>query len=269
MLSFSFHKSKLQNGQGEKLRRVIGYLLSLIQHSQHSNLAKSEPYYAHRKGCPQIIPGLRSFNFWNASHFPWIAELESKINEIKQEFLNLRELQQIQTPKDSTVNEDSTEGILSQRSGGFQPYRAPSSEVKIVEKGKWNVCYLLLHGMDFSQNAAKCPITMDLIRHVPRQYNHAFFSALAPNSNIGAHYGPTNKKLRCYFPVFVPSSKGGCCSLTVNGEKCVVEEGRCIIFDDSFLHEAANENIDNPRINLIFDFWHPDLSDEEVTSYTN
>ena len=55
----------------------------------------------------------------------------------------------------------------------------------------------------------------------------------------------------------------GKCSITVNGETTYLQEGKCILFDDSFLHEASN-NCDKPRVVLIVDIWHPDLSKEEV-----
>ena len=42
-------------------------------------------------------------------------------------------------------------------------------------------------------------------------------------------------------------------------------EGKCIVFDDSFEHEAWNNHPSEKRINLIIDIWHPDLSDQEVT----
>lgn len=42
-----------------------------------------------------------------------------------------------------------------------------------------------------------------------------------------------------------------------------LEEGKVIVFDDSFEHEACNES-DNSRIVLVIDLWHPDLSDAEV-----
>ena len=42
-----------------------------------------------------------------------------------------------------------------------------------------------------------------------------------------------------------------------------LQEGKVIVFDDSFEHEACNES-DNSRIVLVIDLWHPDLSDEEV-----
>ena len=76
-----------------------------------------------------------------------------------------------------------------------------------------------------------------------------------------AHYGPTNKKLRCHLPLSVP--EGGQCTITVAGESVVLQEGKCILFDDSFLHEASNSS-DQPRVVLIIDTWHPDLTDEEV-----
>jgi hypothetical protein len=141
-----------------------------------------------------------------------------------------------------------------------QPYRAPLSgrEGKSVDErgelatdkgGDWNVCYLLLHGMDscFEQNRDACPCTMRAIAGVPRQHNHAFFSALAPLTHVQGHCGPTNKKLRCHLPLVVPSLRGvageaaqALCTVTVGGITRELVPGRAIIFDDSFWHEAEN-----------------------------
>jgi aspartate beta-hydroxylase len=120
---------------------------------------------------------------------------------------------------------------------------------------------------------------------IPRQHSHAFFSALAPQTHVTSHYGPTNKKLRCQFPLVVPPSPSGdaLCTLTVAGITQPILPGKCIIFDDSFLHEARNTALPlqtpispaaeqgafacdgtGPRVVLIFDIWHPDLSEEEV-----
>ena len=59
--------------------------------------------------------------------------------------------------------------------------------------------------------------------------------------------------------------------MIVAGETKVLEEGKCFVFDDSFRHEAFNDcTSDNgcpPRVILIVDFWHPDLTDEEVGIY--
>ncbi len=90
--------------------------------------------------------------------------------------------------------------------------------------------------------------------------------ALAPDTHVRAHYGPTNKKLRCHLPILVPRGADGtsCAWIKVAGETRRLEEGRAVLFDDSFLHEAANTSSEEPRVVLIVDLWHPDLSDEEV-----
>jgi len=96
---------------------------------------------------------------------------------------------------------------------------------------------------------------------VQRHYHHAFFSALAPDSHITAHYGPTNKKLRCHLPLHVGT---GGAWLRVGAQRRAFQEGKCLVFDDSHEHEAANDDPLTPRVVLIVDFWHPDLSDVEV-----
>lgn len=103
-------------------------------------------------------------------------------------------------------------------------------------------------------------------RSIPRFYHHALFSALDSSTHVTAHYGPTNKKLRCFLPLFVPTDEHGesSCWIRVNHETRRVEEGKILIFDDSFYHEAANDSLSSPRIVLIIDVWHPDLTDLEV-----
>jgi aspartate beta-hydroxylase len=91
---------------------------------------------------------------------------------------------------------------------------------------------------------------------------------------VNKHHGPTNKKLRCHLPLKVPhdikdkkessSSSPSHCWLRVADQIVPIEEGKAVIFDDSFEHEAANEHPDQPRVVLVVDFWHPDFTDEEV-----
>jgi len=57
----------------------------------------------------------------------------------------------------------------------------------------------------------------------------------------------------------------------VGGQTAYLEEGKCLVFDDSFLHEAHNEHATEPRVTLVVDIWHPDFSTEEIRflSYLN
>jgi len=206
-----------------------------------------------QRGCPEIIPSLRARPFWDITEVPGLSVLQDSYAMIKSEFLAHRTA--------------SKENQMS-----FQPYRSPTVETQpagsdaigalATDRGHWNVCYLHLHGIDFDDNIRKCRGTAGVIEEIPRHYHHAFFSALASGTHVTKHHGPTNKKLRCQLPLVVPS--GTSCWLRVGEEKVYLEEGKCIVFDDSFEHEASNEDTSLPRVVLIVDIWHPDLSDEEV-----
>jgi hypothetical protein len=137
-----------------------------------------------QRGCPQVIPGLRAIPLWDSSLLAWLDEFRQSYPAIKKELLSLR------------------------NANGFQPYRAPSwvSDKKAsdgvgsvgTDAGNWNVYYLHLHNLDFSENCERAPETMKLLEKMPGNYNHAFFSALSPATHITKHHGPTNKKLRYY-----------------------------------------------------------------------
>ena len=79
--------------------------------------------------------------------------------------------------------------------------------------------------------------------------------------------GPTNKKLRLHLPIVVSDDNTDPHSsawLQVDGQKLILQEGKCVIFDDSFIHDSTNLS-KHPRVVLIIDIWHPDLSNEEVS----
>jgi aspartate beta-hydroxylase len=82
---------------------------------------------------------------------------------------------------------------------------------------------------------------------------------VAAGTHIISHNGPTNRKLRLHLPLLnVEKSR-----LRAGDEIKNFEENVPVIFDDSFNHESWHDG-DKTRINLILDFWHPDLSDAEV-----
>lgn len=52
--------------------------------------------------------------------------------------------------------------------------------------------------------------------------------------------------------------------LRVADDLISLTEGKVIMFDDSFEHEAGNNHKSEPRVVLVLDIWHPDFSNEEV-----
>ena len=238
-LAVMFINSKVASDKHARLRR---WLLNKI----NNKLPDVENF---QLGCPEVIPGLTQRPLWEPSQFDFVRNLIENFEEIKAELLNLR----VTT--------------------GFQPYKSlGKSEVqaddgigyKAHEGGDWNVFYLFLHDIEFTENCKKCPKTTDLIKNtVDRNYKHAFFSALTPGTHIKAHNGPTNKKLRLHIPLM--NCEGA--YFRVGDKKWAIEEGVPFIFDDSFEHEAWHDG-DKTRIHLIIDFWHPELSNSEVKFFS-
>ena len=200
-------------------------------------------------GCPDICPNITIKAFHDYKNFDFIIQFLENIEVIKEELINIRNISNL---------------------SGFQQYKSPKSCSSIDskdgigslahDKGDWNVYYLFLHELKFEKNCESCPKTVELIQKlVPRQYYHAFFSAVTPGTHIIPHNGPTNRKLRVHIPLInIDGSK-----IRVGEETKYFKEGEAIVFDDSFNHESWHEG-EKTRVNLIFDFWHPDLSDSEV-----
>ena len=91
-------------------------------------------------------------------------------------------------------------------------------------------------------------------------FSYTFFSTMKPKTSIKSHYGATNLKLRCHFPLFVPEEA----YLRVASDPRPWTEGKMVIFDDSYEHEAANLSEKEERVILLIDIWHPDLVKEEI-----
>ena len=88
-------------------------------------------------------------------------------------------------------------------------------------------------------------------------FSYTFMSTMAPGTQIAPHYGACNLKLRCHFPIDVPE-EGFLC---VAGDCRPWKNGQMHVFDDSYEHEAANLSKTKERAILLFDIWHPDLTE--------
>jgi aspartate beta-hydroxylase len=180
-----------------------------------------------------FYPGLETREIHDRYRFPWVAALEGAFPLIQEEFARL----------------------LQADSGFSRVHRGQTST------GEWAASYLWVFGQEVAETCRQCPETARVLRAIPgvAQFGTTLFSALAPHTYIAPHYGYTNAKLRCQLPLRVP----GECRLKVGEHEIEQQEGRCIVFDDSFLHAAWNDS-DEPRFVLVFDFFHPDLTSEEV-----
>jgi hypothetical protein len=186
--------------------------------------------------CEHHVPGLRSRPWWPAQDVPHAAVLEAHSDAIASEFADL---------------------VLAGRLR-LHP-QSHSASRKRLTVGDWNVFELWTHGRPHLGNLVEAPVTADVLDSMPdatgNTRGNSFFSVLQPGVHVQAHCGPTNTRIRLHLGLHVPPGA----TMRVGTETRTWEEGRCLVFDDSWEHEAGNPS-DRPRSILLVDIWHPDLA---------
>jgi aspartyl/asparaginyl beta-hydroxylase (cupin superfamily) len=118
----------------------------------------------------------------------------------------------------------------------------------------WRVFMLKwVPGGGLERNRAKCPRTAALVDRLPNVLQ-AFFSILDAGKSIPAHDGPYKGYLRYHLALKVPAEDPP--SMRVKDQIHTWEEGKSILFDDSWNHEVMNRSKDL-RVVLIVDVLRP------------
>jgi len=118
-------------------------------------------------------------------------------------------------------------------------------------KDGWNVLGMYAFQNKLERPCQMCPNTNSILEQIPGLQT-ALFSTLKPRCHIKPHIGYyqySEKILRVHMGIVIP--KG--CIIKVNGEERTWEEGKCIVFDDTFRHEVWNPSYDTTRIVLMLD----------------
>jgi aspartate beta-hydroxylase len=188
---------------------------------------------ADRPGSGATYPDLPNRAWHDPSEFPLAGYLESHYAAIRDE-------------------------VLALAADRFQ-----RESERIGRTGEWDVAFLYERGRRRDAACAACPVTTRAIEAYPTIRTASgliYISRMRAKTHISPHRGPTNVRVRCHLGIKVPQ---GDCAISVGGETRRWQEGRCLVFDDSLVHEAWNHT-DEDRIVLIADLWHPGLSDTEV-----
>ena len=117
----------------------------------------------------------------------------------------------------------------------------------------WKIFFLRSMVGTPEANQNKCPQTTALLEKIPNLYQ-AFFSILDPGKSIPAHCGDYLGYLRYHLGLIVPKNNPP--SMRVKDTIHTWEEGKSILFDDSWNHEVYNKS-DGLRVVLIVDFFRP------------
>ncbi|MBI1731813.1 MAG: aspartyl/asparaginyl beta-hydroxylase domain-containing protein [Gammaproteobacteria bacterium] len=170
--------------------------------------------------------------FQHAAVFPWVRQLESHWRDIR------AELEQVLQRPDAIPN--------------FQDISR--DQVNITQDDRWKTFFLYGYGYRMDHNCARCPETTRIVESIPGMFT-AFFSVLAPGKHIPLHRGPYKGVLRCHLGLIVPEP-GARCRIEVGGQEARWEEGKCLVFDDTYKHQVHNDT-PGMRVVLFLDIVRP------------
>ncbi|XP_054512739.2 aspartyl/asparaginyl beta-hydroxylase isoform X4 [Pan troglodytes] len=151
--------------------------------------------------------------------------------------------------------------VMDKAKGLFLP-----EDENLRERGDWSQFTLWQQGRR-NENACKgAPKTCTLLEKFPEttgcRRGQIKYSIMHPGTHVWPHTGPTNCRLRMHLGLVIP--KEGCKIRCANETK-TWEEGKVLIFDDSFEHEVW-QDASSFRLIFIVDVWHPELTPQQRRS---
>ena len=164
--------------------------------------------------------------------FPWVKGIEARWPEIRSEL----------------------EAILARRDA-IPPLASISPDHRrIAPPSKWKSFFLMGYGYRVEKNIQRCPKTAEAVAAIPG-LNSAFFSILDPGTHIPRHRGVTKAILTAHLGLIVPARRESC-RMALDDRMLHWDEGRVLVFDDTFHHEVWNDS-DELRAVLLIQFRRP------------
>ncbi|XP_071184595.1 aspartyl/asparaginyl beta-hydroxylase isoform X21 [Salvelinus alpinus] len=150
---------------------------------------------------------------------------------------------------------DEALSVIDKSTGLFVP-----EEENLREKGEWGQFTLWQQGKKAGESCHSVPKTCGLLERYPEatgcKRGQIKFSVMQPGTHVWPHTGPTNCRLRMHLGLVIPKTG---CKIRCTNDTRAWEEGKVLIFDDSFEHEVW-QDADSYRLIFIVDVWHPELT---------
>mmetsp|Transcript_45619 Transcript_45619/g.52719 ORF Transcript_45619/g.52719 Transcript_45619/m.52719 type:complete len:264 (+) Transcript_45619:1-792(+) len=132
--------------------------------------------------------------------------------------------------------------------------------------GEWKELDIIKMGWVQPQALQILPITskivMSLVDGNSMVHGGSKISLMRPGTIVRPHTGQTNARLRIHLGIRIPQPDDY--YIRVNNETRTWVEGKCIVIDDSFVHEVWHTGKTNmTRIVLIVDVWHPEMDETQ------
>jgi len=120
-------------------------------------------------------------------------------------------------------------------------------------KDGWKRFYLKWYDSPLPSALAQCPKTVALLESIPSVHG-AMFAVLPPGGKLNPHRDPYAGSLRYHLGLATPNDDR--CRIYIDGTPYSWRDGQDIVFDETYLHSAANET-DQTRLILFCDVERP------------
>lgn len=120
-------------------------------------------------------------------------------------------------------------------------------------KTGWKRFYLKWYDAPLPSALAHCPKTVALVEKIPI-VQAALFAVLPPGSKLNPHRDPFAGSLRYHLGLSTPNDDA--CRIYIDGNMYSWRDGQDIVFDETFVHSAANDT-NQTRIILFCDVERP------------
>jgi beta-hydroxylase len=151
------------------------------------------------------------------------------------------------------------EALALQHGGELENINKPGSDAsydlgfRTFHKYGWRKYYLKWYGYTHTSAQQQCPKTTEILSKI-KNINGAMFAYMPGNSELTRHLDPVACSLRYHLGLETPNSKD--CFINVDGEAYAWQDGKDLLFDETYLHFVKN-NTDESRLILMCDFNRP------------
>lgn len=173
---------------------------------------------------------IKSTPYLAVSDFPELVPLKENWEVIREEARHLLEEQRIQASKNN--NDASFNSFF---------------------KSGWKRFYLKWYDANHPSAATYCPKTVALLNSIP-SIKAAMFTELPPNAVLNPHRDPYAGSIRYHLGLMTPNDDG--CYILVDGQRYSWRDGECVMFDETYIHEAHNTTTTD-RVILFCDVERP------------
>eukprot|EP01112_Ceratiomyxa_fruticulosa_P010714 TRINITY_DN2844_c0_g4_i1.p1 TRINITY_DN2844_c0_g4~~TRINITY_DN2844_c0_g4_i1.p1 ORF type:complete len:342 (+),score=56.25 TRINITY_DN2844_c0_g4_i1:189-1214(+) len=217
-----------------RLERLHQMFQVLGGHQKPSPMAPLQSPYSF------FLPGLTAQPFHDyVKEHEWVKRLESSYPVILEELMGV-------------LNSNGKDSFVEYVGDGTQEEKGTMTE----GKGDWKVLYFYHNFVRQEDICRLCPKTAKILDDLGDNILRGMlcFSAIEPGTHILPHTGPSNMRLTAHLGMTNCENV----LVTVGEITQSYEDGKVIVFDDSFRHEVYHKGKER-RITLMLDLWHPDL----------